>query len=187
MSIIIRDLHFSYPDKVIFNGFSQEFSDGVFYSVSSPSGKGKTTLFRLIAGLERAESGTVQVNGRLAYMFQEDRLFPNLTVLENVRLAESGEYSAEEILSRLGLKGENNAYPDELSGGMKRRAALARTLLAPSQNIILDEPFTGLDEDARRNAIELVGELCQSKTLLIATHDETEREFCTQHVTLKGL
>ncbi len=184
MSILIQDLHFSYPEKTIFNGFSYEFSDGVFYSVSSPSGKGKTTMFRLIAGLERADTGTIQVNGRLAYMFQEDRLFPNLTVIENAGLAESGEYSAEEILLRLGLKDEMNAYPDELSGGMRRRVALARTLLAPSQNIILDEPFTGLDETARSNAIKLVEELCQSKTLLIATHDETEREFCAQHVTL---
>ena len=184
MSIIIRDLCFSYPEKEIFNGFSFEFSDGIFYSVSSPSGKGKTTLFRLIAGLEKADGGTIQVNGRLAYMFQEDRLFPNLTVLENARLAQSGEYSAEEILSGLGLQDEYHAYPDELSGGMRRRVALARTLLAPSQNVILDEPFTGLDEDTRSNAIELVGKLCRNKALLIATHDEAEREFCAQHVTL---
>ena len=184
MSIILKSISFSYPEKRIFENFSAQFNDGVFYSVSAPSGKGKTTLFRIISGLEKVSSGKVEVNGKLAYMFQEDRLFPHLTVLENVKLAESKEYDAEEILEKLGLKGENNAYPDELSGGMRRRVALCRTLLAPSQNIILDEPFTGLDEETRDRAISLIADMCKSKTLLLSTHDEAEKVMCKEHILL---
>ena len=185
MSIKLENLSFSYSDKEIFKDLSLEFKNGVFYSVSAPSGMGKTTLFRLIAGLEKLQDGKIEISGKLAYMFQEDRLFPNLTVMENVRLAESGMLSPEEILDELGIIGEINSYPDELSGGMKRRVALARTLLAPSENIILDEPFTGLDEEIRGKAIALIKRVCVGKTLLLATHDESEREFCTEHIALK--
>ena len=184
MSIILKNVSFSYPDKTIFDGFSKEFRDGVFYSVSAPSGKGKTTLFRLIAGLEQPEQGSIEVNGKTAYMFQEDRLFPNLTVLKNVKLAESGEYFAEYVLEGLGILDEANAYPDELSGGMKRRVALARTLLAKSDNIILDEPFVGLDVQTREKAIVLIKKICKGKTLLIATHDPDERAFCDEHIEI---
>jgi ABC-type nitrate/sulfonate/bicarbonate transport system ATPase subunit len=184
MSIIIKNLSFSYPDKQIFSDFSKEFSDGIFYSITAPSGKGKTTLFRLISGLEKSSEGSIEVTGHLAYMFQEDRLFPNLTVLENARLAQSGEFSPEEILDELGLLSEKDAYPNELSGGMKRRVALARTLLAPSQNIILDEPFTGLDDITKLRAISLITRVCHGKTLLISTHDEAERTFCNEDIVL---
>ena len=184
MSIILKNISFSYPEKIIFDSFSKEFRDGVFYSVSAPSGKGKTTLFRLITGLEKPEQGSIEVNGKIAYMFQEDRLFPNLTVLKNAKLAESGECFAEYVLEGLGILDEANAYPDELSGGMKRRVALARTLLAKSDNVILDEPFVGLDEKTRDDAIALIQKMCHGKTLIIATHDENERKFCDEHVIL---
>ena len=185
MSISLQNVVFSYSDKEIFNNISLEFENGVFYSISAPSGMGKTTLFRLISGLEKPKSGRIIVQGPLAYMFQEDRLFPNLTVIENARLAECGILSVEQILDELGLSDELNSYPDELSGGMRRRVALARTLLAPSDNIILDEPFTGLDDIAREKAIGLIKRVCSDKTLLLATHDESEREFCAEHITLK--
>ena len=185
MSITLQNVSFSYTDKEIFNSLTLHFKDAVFYSVSAPSGMGKTTLFRLIAGLEKPSEGTLRVEGRLSYMFQEDRLFPNLTVLENARLSDCGAFSAEEILDELGIIGEKDSYPDELSGGMKRRVALARALLAPFDSIILDEPFTGLDEETRDRAIALIKRVCVGKTLLIATHDETERQFCHEHIELK--
>jgi len=184
MSINIYDLSFSYQNKEIFNSFSKEFKSGVFYSVSAPSGKGKTTLFRLITGLEKPHKGKIEINGKTAYMFQEDRLFPNLTVLENVKLAEAGDYYAECVLEALGLSTEINSYPESLSGGMKRRVALARTLLAKSDNVILDEPFVGLDEKSRDDAIALIQKMCRGKTLIIATHDENERKFCDEHIVI---
>lgn len=184
MSIKIQNLSFSYSDKVIFKNLSCEFHDGKFYSISAPSGKGKTTLFRLITGLEKPHSGKIEINGKIAYMFQEDRLFPNLTVLENIKLADCGDYYAECILEALGLLDEANSYPDALSGGMKRRVALARTLLAKSDNVILDEPFVGLDEKTRDSAIALIEKTCRGKTLIIATHDENERKFCDEHIVI---
>ena len=184
MSIKIENLNFSYPGKIIFNNYSKEFRDSTFYSVSAPSGKGKTTLFRLITGLEKQYSGKIEIKGKIAYMFQEDRLFPNLSVLENVKLADCGESSAEDTLEALGILNEANSYPEALSGGMRRRVALARTLLAKSDNVILDEPFVGLDEKTRDDAIALIQKMCKGKTLIIATHDENERKFCNEHLTL---
>ena len=185
MSIILNNVSFLYPEKTIFEGLTKKFRDGIFYSVSAPSGVGKTTLFRLISGLEKPCDGTIEVVGNLAYMFQEDRLFPNLTVMENAKLSDCGVFSAEEMLDELGILAEKDAYPDELSGGMKRRVALARTLLTTFDNIILDEPFTGLDEQTRDKAIALIKRVCSGKTLLIATHDETERQFCHEDIELK--
>ena len=145
MSITLQNVSFSYTDKEVFNNLTLHFKDAVFYSVSAPSGMGKTTLFRLIAGLEKPSEGTLRVEGKLSYMFQEDRLFPNLTVLENARLSDCGAFSAEEILDELGIIGEKDSYPDELSGGMKRRVALARALVNNPPILLADEPTGNLD------------------------------------------
>lgn len=184
MSIIIKNLSFSYPSKAIFQEYSKEFKDGTFYYLSSPSGKGKTTLFRLIAGLEKKYQGTIDVFGKVSYVFQENRLFRNFTVLENAELVSSKKHCAKDVLTRLGLEKEMNSYPDELSGGMLRRVALARALLAPFENLLLDEPFTGLDEETRDKAIELIVEMCKGKTVIIATHDDNDAEFCHEKIYL---
>ncbi len=184
MSIKITNLSFSYPDKKIFNGASFEFKSGVFYSLSAPSGVGKTTLFRIITGLEKPMGGEIEVIGKVAYMFQEDRLFPSLTVFENLKLVTSDEAAINKALERLGVLGEKESYPDELSGGMKRRIALARALVFNAENVLLDEPFGGLDEKTKENAILLIQEFCREKTLIIVTHDPKERDFCSEHITL---
>ncbi len=185
MGIVLNHIFFSYGQKVIFEDFSKTFTDSVFYAIKAPSGKGKTTLFRLISGLEKVTAGKVDISGKLSYMFQENRLFPTLTVMENIKLVSSeNDRTAEEVLDGLGLFCERNSSINELSGGMCRRVALARTLLAPSQNIILDEPFSGLDISAKDNAILLIEKMCKNKTLLIAVHNEDECKFCNESVFL---
>ena len=184
MSVVLKNVSFDYPGKSIFKDFSQEFENGIFYSVSAASGKGKTTLFRLISGLEKPLDGTVSVSGKVSYMFQENRLFPTLSVMENVLLTSDGKSDAKKILKHLEIFEEKDALPKELSGGQKRRVALARALLAPFDNLLLDEPFTGLDPEIRDKAIGLICEMCKDKTLISATHDKDEREFCLQHITL---
>lgn len=184
MSIIIKNLSFAYDGKEIFKNFSKEFESGVYYSLSAPSGKGKTTLFRLIAGLEKAQSGALDVKGGVSYMFQEDRLFENLTVFENLNLVTCEKSLIEETLKDLNLFDERHAFPDELSGGMKRRIALARALLYPAENILLDEAFTGMDDKTKTLALDLILKTCKGKTLIIASHDNVQNTFCHETVIL---
>ena len=143
------------------------------------SGCGKTTLLRIISGLLPPDCGTVygQEGTRFSAVFQEDRLCGNLTAAANVRLA-CGEFrSAGEIseaFAAVGLSGCENRLAVELSGGMKRRVALVRALLAEGGAVLLDEPFKGLDESTKRQAVEFSREMLRGRTAVLVTHDRTE-------------
>ena len=148
----------------------------------APSGSGKTTLFRILMGFETPDSG--QIDGleqmTLAAVFQEDRLLEGYTAQENIRFVTGKQYSGQEIdriLLRL-LPAESLSKPiREFSGGMKRRTAILRALLAPSDFIIMDEPFTGLDTETKRNVIELIKEYTEGRLLLLSTHYEEDAEL----------
>lgn len=151
-AILITNLSKSYGETVVFRNFSARLPLGETTVITGVSGGGKTTLLRLILGLETPDGGEIAgVPARRAAVFQEDRLCPQLTALENVLLTagRKKERKARDILARLGL-GESLAVPAaELSGGMRRRCALARALCAESDLLVLDEPFKGLDEANR--------------------------------------
>ena len=148
----------------------------------APSGWGKTTLLRILMGLEVPTSGSVEGVGRVGVVFQEDRLCPQLTPEENVALVLPAEqYKAktqykEQIrkdLIQLGLDDEALALPArKLSGGQKRRAALLRALWAESDTLLLDEPFTGMDPAAMKKAAAMLKARCGAKPVLLATHDQ---------------
>ena len=147
----------------------------------APSGWGKTTLLRILMGLEASTSGSVEGVGRVGVVFQEDRLCPQLTSEENVALVLPAEqYKAktqykEQIrkdLIQLGLDDEALALPArKLSGGQKRRTALLRALWAPGDTLLLDEPFTGMDPAALQASIALLRERVEGRPVLLATHD----------------
>lgn len=143
----------------------------------APSGWGKTTLLRILMGLETPTSGTVQGTGRVSAVFQEDRLCPQLSAVENVLLVLPGEAAAyrEKIeldLHCLGMDAAALCLPARrLSGGQKRRAALVRALWAPSDTLLLDEPFTGMDPETMKKAAALLKERCGTRNVLLATHD----------------
>jgi ABC-type nitrate/sulfonate/bicarbonate transport system ATPase subunit len=143
----------------------------------APSGIGKTTLLRCLLGLEVPDGGRIEgMPRRPAAVFQEDRLAPWLSVLENIRLV-APHVTEEEIqktLAALGLAGEENTPAEALSGGMARRAAIARALLYGGDMLILDEPFSGLDEDTRAQTAACISEMAGDKTLLLVTHNERE-------------
>ena len=139
-----------------------------------PSDRGKTTLARLLLGLEKPDEGRVTVTGRLAAVFQEDRLCPQLSAVANVALALPGhdEQTARQALEELGLSGEDLTKPAALlSGGQQRRAALARAMLAPAEGVVLDEPFKGLDEDTAALAMAWTKRKADGRWLLLITHD----------------
>lgn len=180
-AILITNLSKSYGETVVFRNFSARLPLGETTVITGVSGGGKTTLLRLILGLETPDGGEIAgvPARRRAAVFQEDRLCPQLTVLENVLLAagRKKEREARDLLARLGL-GESLAVPAaELSGGMRRRCALARALCAESDLLVLDEPFKGLDEANRRAAMDAVRAVSDDKTVLLVTHDAAEAEF----------
>ena len=143
----------------------------------APSGWGKTTLLRILRGLDTPPAGRVQGVGRAAAVFQEDRLCPQLTALQNVTLVLPGSEKQyreqiEADFQRLGMDAAALALPAaRLSGGQKRRTALLRALWAPSDTLLLDEPFTGMDSDTLAAAAALLRTRCGEKPVLLATHD----------------
>lgn len=179
-AILITNLSKSYAETVVFRDLSVRLPLGEASVITGVSGGGKTTLLRLILGLETPDKGEIsRVPARRAAVFQEDRLCPQLTALENVLLisGRKKEREARDMLARLGL-GESLAVPAaELSGGMRRRCALARALCAEFDLLVLDEPFKGLDETNRRAAMDAVRALSGDKTVLLVTHDAAEAEF----------
>ncbi len=174
--IELQKVTFGYPfHKPILKDFSLAIGRTDRLWLSAPSGEGKTTLLRLLMGLEQPRRGQVvrPEDLSISCVFQEDRLLPHLTVLENAALF-SEETAARHMLAHLGLGDALNALPQSLSGGMARRAALARALCHPCQLLILDEPFTGLDDDSKAVAMAAVNAFCGDKALVIATHDSAE-------------
>ena len=143
----------------------------------APSGWGKTTLLRILMGLEMPTSGTVQGVGKVSAIFQEDRLCPQLTAVENVALVLPGpmdqyKKQIEKDFQQLGLDDAALSLPArKLSGGQKRRAALLRALWAESDTLLLDEPFTGMDPETMKKAAALLKARCQDRNVLLATHD----------------
>ena len=143
----------------------------------APSGWGKTTLLRILMGLEMPTSGMVQGVGKVSAVFQEDRLCPQLTAVENVALVLPGpmdqyKKQIEKDFQQLGLDDAALSLPAwKLSGGQKRRAALLRALWAESDTLLLDEPFTGMDPETMKKAAALLKARCQDRNVLLATHD----------------
>lgn len=167
----------SYGDRAVLENVSFETGVGVT-CLMAPSGSGKTTLLRILLGLETADSGTVyDPPARWSAVFQEDRLLEHLDAMENLRFAlgrDLNEAAASAMLARLGLDGEGAKAVEDYSGGMKRRLALARALLARSGAVALDEPFTGLDEENRRACLAAVREAGEGRMVLLVTHDEAD-------------
>ena len=175
MSIIITDLCKTFDDNEVLKNVNITLKDNSIYCLMGASGIGKTTLLRILMGLEHADSGSISGIDikSISCMFQEDRLIPYLSAIDNVRIVLHGKNNRDEIRNNL-----LSILPDDsldipvssLSGGMKRRVALARALSYPGKLIILDEPFTGLDKDTKLNVIDYILKMRNNRTLLIATH-----------------
>ena len=174
-------LYKRFGDKPVLEDVSLTVPEGAVVCLMAPSGWGKTTLLRCMAGLEKPDSGTVRdVPERIGYVFQEDRLCGHMSAVENVRLATGRRMDTETIqshLTELGLGGQLHQPVEELSGGQRRRVAIARAVCFGGGLLLLDEPFKGLDEANRRAAMETVCALAHDKTVLFVTHDAAEADF----------
>lgn len=177
--ITVRNLTKSYGDSLVLDRLSLDLESDRPCCLMAPSGAGKTTLFRILMGLETADSGTIKgLDGlSLSAVFQEDRLLEGYTVLQNIRLVTGRRYSADVLtgLIRQLLPEDSLKKPvSEFSGGMKRRAAILRAILAPADAVLMDEPFTGLDPDTKRRATRMINEYTAGKLLLFSTHSKED-------------
>jgi len=171
----------SYANQRVLDGLTFE-TDG-WLAILGPSGSGKTTVLRLAAGLIVPDGGEVAVDGRVSYVFQEDRLLPWMSALENVALfCELAR--AKALLDALDLAGEWHKKPPNLSGGQQRRVAIARALAAPFDILLMDEPFKGLDDTLRLRAAALMREIARDACVLLSTHAEADRALCDEEIVL---
>ena len=192
----LKNIHFAYHnmegETTALNNISFTMKEGEFAAIVGPSGCGKSTLLSIISGLLTPESGTVLINGKelkesttnIGYMLQHDQLFEWRTIYHNVilgleiqhMLSTKTEAKAHELLETYGLKQFENARPSELSGGMRQRAALVRTLVLEPEILLLDEPFSALDYQTRLLVGDDIGQIIkkEKKSALLVTHDLSE-------------
>ncbi len=182
----------SYEDNAVLQDVTFAVEPAGKYAILAPSGAGKTTLIRILLGLEHADSGQITVqqdsdNGRTdvsdrdggaltGCCFQENRLIAELSAAGNIALGNRELTFAQisQAMERVGLKGCENKKAAALSGGMQRRVALLRALLSDRKILCLDEPFKGLDEETRVGALRFTKEMCKDRTLILVTHEESE-------------
>lgn len=190
--VTVQGAGLSFSGRTVFRDLSFNLEGGSWTALLGPSGVGKSSLLRLIAGLSGADSavsGSVsdengaKLTGRIAYMAQRDLLLPWLSVLDNVTIGgklrgERGTDSemdqARALLDKVGLADRTGDLPATLSGGMRQRVALARTLMEDRPIVLMDEPFSALDALTRFKLQETAAELLEGRTVFLVTHDPME-------------
>ncbi len=200
-NIKIQSITKSFENVRVLNDFSLDVCPGSFVSLIGPSGCGKSTLLRIIGGLEKASSGTVLLDGEQitkagsdrGFAFQGSNLFPWLSVKDNVsfglrarKIYKQRKQDVSDIIQLVGLKGFENSYPHQISGGMQQRTSLARALVGHPKVLLLDEPLGALDAFTRMN---LQDEILRIKnendmTMIMVTHDVDEAIYMSDKVVV---
>ena len=175
----LRDISVSYGEKTVLQHCDLNLMSGERIALMGPSGCGKTTLLRIALGLQTPDRGTVKRDfSRVSAVFQEPRLLPWRTALENVMLPIAGRPDSRDAavshLEKLELADAAGLYPDELSGGMQQRVSLARAMVFAPDLLVLDEAFKGLDVELRGRVLTLLAGSLQNTSVLLATHSEEE-------------
>ncbi len=175
-----------YQDQTVLSDLTMALPDEGITLLAGPSGVGKTTLLRVFAGLLSPDEGTVSVPGRPVMLFQEDRLFPRCTVRKQVEAVLPGERREEALrwLELVELSEAADKLPGELSGGMARRAALARALAVEGEVWLLDEPFAGVDPQRAERILKRLKEL--DRPILLTGHAPWLEMWCDRVAALPG-
>lgn len=202
--LTIKNLTKMYDQNVIFKNLNLTVKEGEVLSIVGPSGIGKTTLIKIMAGLEPANSGEITINNEaisidgersdanIGLIFQDFNLFPNFTVMDNITLApinvnkvptEKAKEQALSLLESLGMADKADLYPYQLSGGQKQRVAIARALAMSPKILAYDEPTSGLDESSTKQVAEVVKTLkSRGVTQVIITHDQFFAEIVSDRI-----
>lgn len=175
--INMSNVSFSYGEKKVLDNFNLTVEQGERVCLFGESGSGKTTVLRLISSLETAESGQIVIGGRLSVVFQEDRLLPFKTVMENIKAVNGDTVKCEKLLKAFSLYEYKDKYPRSLSGGMKRRIAIIRALSRDFDILILDEAFNGIDKENIEKIAQIINENTKNKTLIMVSHSEWEADI----------
>ncbi len=182
MTIKIRGLNKSYGEKVIFKDLDLDLKKGEFNIIMGRSGIGKTSLLRIVLGLEDYDGQVDQVSSRSA-VFQENRLLENRSIYENISFVSNRpKEEIDQDLKFLDLEGLANKKVADLSGGMKRRVAILRAISLDRDLYVLDEPFKDMDRETNLKAMTLVREKLRGKTVLMSSHNIEELEFFKAHL-----
>lgn len=177
--LMIKEITKSYGKQNVLENISFNLNESERICIYGKSGIGKTTLLRIIAGLEKADSGEITFVGKVSMVFQEDRLLENTDVYTNLYCVLGSRFDKAEAdmhLKEVGLEGAGNKIVSELSGGMKRRVAIVRCMMKSSEIILLDEPFKGLDTILKDNIIRYVVKYLNGRAVIMVTHDISEAE-----------
>ena len=189
MDIVVENLSKSYGEVEVLNNYSEVFKEGKVSILTGSSGVGKTTLIRILMGLEKSDSGKVTgLEGkRISAVFQDDSLCSNLSVLSNIRLVcdDIDRNIVEKNLELLGLKDCIDKRVRELSGGMKRRVAILRAILYEFDVLIMDEPFKGLDTDTKKKVINFISDNIKNKIVILISHDLDDKNYFDNSIVLK--
>lgn len=179
--IRLENVFFSYKDIEILNDFNLKVNDGECVQLFGASGSGKTTVSRLILGLETEYAGKIIAPQKISTVFQEDRLLENVDVIKNIRLVLSKDkyYLADKLLVEFGLYEVRKKRVSQLSGGMKRRVSLARAIAYEGDALILDEPFNGLDAKNKKIAADIIKRefLEKNKSILLISHIQEDAQL----------
>ena len=205
MKLQVEHLDYSYGQElpVVLKDVSFSVAEGEFVSMLGPSGCGKSTLLNIIAGIREGYTGEISVDGQkitgvsthFAYMPQNDLLLSWRTILDNICLYSEIHHRkkeaiprARELMEQFGLSGCEDKYPNELSGGMRQRAAFLRTTLCEADIYLLDEPFGALDVITRGEMQDWLRDLCRGlgKTILLVTHDTDEAIYLSNRILVLG-
>lgn len=185
--IEIKNINKKYGEKIIFDNFSINLTEGEITVILGESGTGKTTFLKILSGIEKFEGKIENLPENASFVFQEDRLLPFKTVEENLVFAlGKGEY--DQALKSVGLEGEKNKYPDELSGGMARRVALLRAFLFKSELMLMDEPFSSLDIAVKYKLMNLFLDMWKKdrRTTVLVTHNIDEALYLGKRIVILG-
>ena len=202
IAVSVQNISKNYEDVEALKNMSLNFPKGELTSLLGPSGCGKTTLLKIIAGLLEPSSGSVAVNGRQvtgpgadrAFVFQDFALMPWASVLQNVSFGlemrgmnkNERESIAQNYIEEVGLQGFEKSFPHELSGGMRQRVGLARALAVDADVLLMDEPFSAVDEQTRRKFQEDLLQLVanKNKTFIFVTHSIEEAVYVSDQIAI---
>ncbi|MED4461040.1 ABC transporter ATP-binding protein [Metabacillus fastidiosus] len=194
--ISLNNINKSYNDMRILQDISLFVEYGEFVSIIGPSGSGKSTLFNIITGLTDADSGDQKISTNIGYMQQKDLLLPWKTVMDNICLplqikgvsTKEARQIVKQYLDMTGLRGYENKYPNQLSGGMRQRASFLRTFLTSQDTMLLDEPFGALDSITKSKMQKWLLEIKEKLniTILFITHDIEEAIFLSDRIYVLG-
>ena len=185
-----------FGNNIIFENLNFKAKEHEITSILGPSGRGKTTLLRCLAGLENINNGAIKIFGEIlnnknkdnlikniGFVFQNLNLFPNLTVMQNLKVVLNSPEKAQNLINKFKLNGKENEFPKNLSGGQKQRVAIARALMLEPKILIFDEPTSALDQELISEFLKIIrGLINQNRTIIIVNHDTKFAKNCSDNI-----